>query len=94
MKAEDILAALHFECIKPNPDNRKERLWLSDKWLPAVQISLPEDPSDMDVLYAIVGAGRNDAFALFREKQEALSRLFRGVDPFIPVLNPAKPIQP
>lgn len=94
MTATEILEGLHFECVKPNPDNRKERLWLSDKWLPAVQISLPEDPSDMDVLYAIVGAGRNDAFALFHEKQEALSRLFRGVDTFIPVLNPAKPIQP
>jgi hypothetical protein len=91
MKPQDILAALHFECVKPNPDNRKEMLWLSDKWLPAVQISLPEDPSDMDVLYAIVDAGRAETFTVFREKQDALARLFRGVEFVLPTLNPAKP---
>jgi hypothetical protein len=91
MKAEDILAALHFECVKTNPDNRREMLWLSDKWLPAVQISLPEDPSDMDVLYAIVDAGRRETSALFQEKEQAFARLFRGVERVMPVLNPAKP---
>jgi hypothetical protein len=77
MKPVEILEALGFEFVGPDPDERTHMTWLNQQTVRHVHITLPPNPCEKDVLFAIFDAGRKQEWQSIKEKQEAAVKALR-----------------
>ena len=85
----ELLQLLGYEEAGQDPDDRQKTQWLYQGCLPHILISLPPEPSVIDVHYAIRDAGRRSYYDEIKACQEAFSnkfRYFKGTDVVIPPL--------